>query len=161
MNQPSNSSSEELFDDWFTINVLDKFSPKLPRLGDECKPIKLREREKVKRKNTRGVCFMSLCKQVKRWKKLLRHQLPQQWQSLKTIVECQDKRFNSFAVDYNGLLNIDNCLVIPKVIRENVLRAVHFGHAGRDSMLRKRRTFGGPSSIGKLLTRREIAKNAN
>ena len=32
---------------------------------------------------------------------------------------------------------MDNRLVIPKDMRENVLRAKHFGHAGRDSMLRE------------------------
>ena len=32
---------------------------------------------------------------------------------------------------------MDNRLVIPKDIRENILRAIHYGHAGRDSMLRE------------------------
>ena len=32
---------------------------------------------------------------------------------------------------------MDNRSVIPKDMRENVLRAVHFGHAGRDAMLRE------------------------
>ena len=47
------------------------------------------------------------------------------------------ERFNSFAVDSNDLLYMDNRLVIPKDMRENVLRAIHFGHAGSDSMLRE------------------------
>ena len=30
-----------------------------------------------------------------------------------------------------------NRLVIPKDMRENVVRAIHFGHGGRDAMLRE------------------------
>ena len=32
---------------------------------------------------------------------------------------------------------MDQRLVIPKDMRGNVLRAIHFGHAGRDAMLRE------------------------
>ena len=32
---------------------------------------------------------------------------------------------------------MDQRLVIPKDMRENVLRTIHFGHAGRDAMLRE------------------------
>ena len=32
---------------------------------------------------------------------------------------------------------MDNRLVIPKDMRENILRAINYGHAGRDSMLRE------------------------
>ena len=32
---------------------------------------------------------------------------------------------------------MDHRLVIPKDMRENMLRAIHFGHAGRDVMLRE------------------------
>ena len=32
---------------------------------------------------------------------------------------------------------MDHRLVIPKNMQENLLRAIHFGHAGRDSMLRE------------------------
>ena len=47
------------------------------------------------------------------------------------------EKFNSFSVSDNGLLYMDNRLVIPKNMRENVLRAIHFGHAGRDAMLKE------------------------
>ena len=47
------------------------------------------------------------------------------------------EKINSFSVSENGLLYMDNRLVIPKDMRENVLRAIHFGHAGRDAMLRE------------------------
>ena len=45
--------------------------------------------------------------------------------------------FNSFSVSDNGLLYMDNRLVIPKNMRKNVLRAIHFGHVGRDAMLKE------------------------
>ena len=32
---------------------------------------------------------------------------------------------------------MDQRLVLPENMRENLLRAVHFGHAGRDAMLRE------------------------
>ena len=32
---------------------------------------------------------------------------------------------------------MDQRLVLPEDMRENVLRAIHFGHAGRDAMLRE------------------------
>ena len=47
------------------------------------------------------------------------------------------EKFNSLSVSDCGLLYMDNCLVIPKNMRENVLRAIHFGHAGRDAMLKE------------------------
>ena len=47
------------------------------------------------------------------------------------------KKFNSFSVSDSGLLYMDNRLVIPKNMRENLLRAIHFGHAGRDAMLKE------------------------
>ena len=47
------------------------------------------------------------------------------------------EKFNSFIVHENGLLFMVYRLVIPKDMRENVLRAIHFGHAGRDSMLKE------------------------
>ena len=45
--------------------------------------------------------------------------------------------FNSFSVDKKGLSFKDKKLVIPKDMRENLLRAIHFDHAGRDAMLRE------------------------
>ena len=49
---------------------------------------------------------------------------------------------------------MDNCLVIPKDMRENVLRAIHFGHAGRDAMLRE------ASDIWWLRVHRELMEKA-
>ena len=47
------------------------------------------------------------------------------------------EKFNSFSMDSNNLPYMDQRLVIPKGMRQNVLRAIHFGHAGRDAMLRE------------------------
>ena len=47
------------------------------------------------------------------------------------------EKFSSFSLDSKNLLYMDQRLVIPKDMRENVLRAIHFGHAGRDAMLRE------------------------
>ena len=64
------------------------------------------------------------------------------------------EKFNSFLVDTNGLLYMDNRLVIPRDMRENILRAFHFGHAGRDSMLRE------ASDVWWPRVHREIVKEA-
>ena len=47
------------------------------------------------------------------------------------------EKFNSFSVDSNGLLYMDHRLVIPKDMRENMLRAIYFGHAGSVAILRE------------------------
>ena len=46
------------------------------------------------------------------------------------------EKFNSFSLDSQNLLYMDQRLVIPKDMRENVIRSIHFGHTGRDAMLR-------------------------
>ena len=47
------------------------------------------------------------------------------------------EKFNSLSLDNNGLLYMEERLVIPKDMRDNMLSAIHFGHAGRDAMLRE------------------------
>ena len=47
------------------------------------------------------------------------------------------EKFNSFSVDTQGLLFMDQSLVIPKDMRKNLLHAIHFGHAEGDAMLRE------------------------
>ena len=64
--------------------------------------------------------------------------------------------FNSFNLDSNNLLHIDERLVIPKEIRENMLTANHFGHAGRDAMLRDAADVWWPRILGEII---EMAKN--
>jgi len=43
------------------------------------------------------------------------------------------EKFNSLSLDKNNLLYLDERLIIPKGMRENMLTALHFGHAGRGS----------------------------
>ena len=47
------------------------------------------------------------------------------------------EKFPSFSENEQGLLFMDNRLIIPKDMRDNIMRAIHYGHAGRDSMLRE------------------------
>ena len=47
------------------------------------------------------------------------------------------EKFPSFSVNEQGLLFMDNRVVISKDMRDNMMRAIHYGHAGRDSMLRE------------------------
>ena len=47
------------------------------------------------------------------------------------------EKFLSFSVNEQGLLFMDNRLVIPKDMRDNIVCAIHYGHAGRDAMLRE------------------------
>ena len=45
---------------------------------------------------------------------------------------------------------MDHRLVIPKDMRENMLRTIHFGHTGRDAMLKEALDFGGLASTERL-----------
>ena len=63
-------------------------------------------------------------------------------------------KFCSFSIGENGLLYTDNRLVIPKDMLENFLRAIHFGHVGRDAMLREARDIWWPR------VHRDIVENA-
>ena len=47
------------------------------------------------------------------------------------------EKFHSLRLYSKNLLYLDERLVIPKEMRENILTAIHFGHAGRDAMLRE------------------------
>ena len=155
---------------------MDELSPKLPRLADQRKPIKMRESVKVKRTNASGVLTVhepvqtiNLRREVAKtpisetmaeFKDLSNSKISNDYvkanaendrtiQKVIQLVRNRNnaviarlpppwrERFNSFAVDANGLLYMDNCLVIPKDMRENILRAIHYYHAGRDSMLRE------------------------
>ena len=46
------------------------------------------------------------------------------------------EKFTAFNLDSNNLLYMNERLVIPKNMRENMMNAIHFGHTGRDAMLR-------------------------
>ena len=65
------------------------------------------------------------------------------------------EKFNSLSLDSNKLLYLDERLVIPKDMRENMLTAIHFGHASRDAMLRETADMWRPK------IHREILEKAN
>ena len=46
------------------------------------------------------------------------------------------EKFTAFNLNSNNLLYMNERLVIPKNMRENMMNAIHFGHPGRDAMLR-------------------------
>ena len=45
------------------------------------------------------------------------------------------KKFRCFSLDSNDFLYMDERLVIPKPLRPLILRTLHYGQPGRDSML--------------------------
>ena len=45
------------------------------------------------------------------------------------------EKFKCFSLDTNNFLYLDERLVIPKALRPVILRSLHYGHPGRDSML--------------------------
>ena len=46
------------------------------------------------------------------------------------------ERFTAFSVDERNFLYHDERLVIPQNLKKSILNAVHYGHPGRDAMLR-------------------------
>ena len=66
------------------------------------------------------------------------------------------EKFPSFSVNEKGLLFMDNRLVIPKDMRENLLRAIHFGHAGRDTMLREASDIWWPKIYREIVEKAQI-----
>ena len=164
--------AEELFNNWFTINVIDGITPTLNKAmrAESAKPIKSQNRNKES--NTQvltvhaSVHTLTQSKQVDQLKdtekmadlansKISKVYVQANYESDKTIQKVirlvKDRnvavisrlpppwreKFNSFSVDEKGLLFMDQRLVIPKDMRENLLRAIHFGHAGRDAKLKE------------------------
>ena len=46
------------------------------------------------------------------------------------------EKFTAFNLNSNNLLYMNERLVIPKNMQENMMNAIHFGHPGRNAMLR-------------------------
>ena len=46
------------------------------------------------------------------------------------------EKFNSFSVDSRNYLYMDERLVIPTNLRTSIMSSIHYGHLGRDTMLR-------------------------
>ena len=62
------------------------------------------------------------------------------------------EKFKSISRDENDYLYVDERLVIPKALRPIIMRSLHYGHPGRDSMLETVawRVSGGQHCTGKL-----------
>ena len=164
--------AEELFNNWFNLNVIDGITPALNKAkrAESAKPIKSQNRNKES--NTQvltvhaSVHTLTQSKQVDQLQniekmadlansKISKVYVQAKYESDKTIQKVirlvKDrnvavisrlpppwrKKFNSFSVDEKSLLFMDQRLVIPKDMRENLLCAIHFGHAGRDAMLKE------------------------
>ena len=70
------------------------------------------------------------------------------------------EKFISLSLDNNGLY-MDERLVIPIDMRNNMLSAIHFGHAGRDTKLREAADFGDCASIAELSKKPKVASNVD
>ena len=46
------------------------------------------------------------------------------------------EKFNSFSIDSRNYLYMDERLVIPSNLRASIMSSIHYGHPGRDTMLR-------------------------
>ena len=65
------------------------------------------------------------------------------------------EKFHSISLESNSLLYLDECGVLPKDMRDNMLTAIHFGHTGRDAVLREAANVWWPRN------HREIVEKAN
>ena len=190
--------AEELFNDWFTVNVVKEITPQLKQLAEQRDPIRVQESLKAKQRVKSKVLSVHAPMQTNNAlesahadkqlepKKAESANSPNSKISSvyikanaendrviqKVIRLVQNKnaaviarltppwreKFNSFSVDPNGLLYMDNRLVIPKDMRENMLRAIHFGHAGRDAILREASDVWWPRIHREIV---EKARNCN
>ena len=46
------------------------------------------------------------------------------------------EKFNAFSVDHRNYLYMDQRLVIPANLRSSIMSSIHYGHPGRDTILR-------------------------
>ena len=168
--------AEKLFNDWFTVSVVDDITPNFRGLANSREPIKSRESVKLEKANVNRILTVldkthtnkvseiiakppenelmafnnelasskisNVYIQVNAENDILIQKVIGLVRSRNNAVIARlpptwREKFNSFSVSENGLLYMDNRLVVPKDMRENVLRAIHFGHAGRDAMLRE------------------------
>ena len=56
---------------------------------------------------------------------------------LKSLDSPWRERFSSLSSDENDLLYLDDRLVIPKILQNPIKNSLHWGHPGRDQMLRQ------------------------
>ena len=171
--------SEQMFNDWFTINVVNEFANELEEAitGNEKKRTKFISRP-ISQAEARTQVFTvserdassllnaktnksgkidnhaynylmaanSRISQVyvqanyekdKRLQKIIRLIRNRDSSQIARLPSPWRGKFNSLCLDSNNLLYLDERLVIPEDMRENMLTAIHFGHAGRDAMLRE------------------------
>ena len=64
------------------------------------------------------------------------------------------EKFKSLSLDSNDFLYMDERVVIPEIPRRILLRSLHYGHRGRDSMLAT------VSNVWRPRPQREVVGNA-
>ena len=194
------AKAEELFTDWFTMNVVKEITSEMKQLADLRKPTRSQESKKVQLKRANRILSVHAPMQTNsefEKAKIVDKQLIEMAEAkdltksktssvyVKTNTENDRtiqkvinlvlnkntaviarlpppwrEKFNSFSVDSNGVSYMDHRLCILKDMRENMLRAIHFGHAGRGAMLRQPQMSGGLASTEKLLTKQATVANA-
>ena len=175
--------AEKLFNDWFTVSVVDDITPNFTGLANSREPIGSRESVKLEKANVNRILTVLDKPQTNKVSEIIAKPPENELmafnnelassknsnvfiqanaenerliQKVISLVRSRNnaviarlpppwrEKFSSFSVSENGLLYMDNRLVIPKDMRENVLRAIHSGHAGRDEMLREASDFWWP-----------------
>ena len=168
--------AEKLFNDWFTVSVVDDITPNFTGLANSREPIRSRKSVNLEKANVNRILTVLDKTQTNKVSEIIAKPPENELMAFNNelasskisnvyiqanaendrliqkvigVVRSRNsaviarlpppwrEKFNSFSVSENGLLYMDNRLVIPKDMRENVLRAIHFGHAGRDAMLRE------------------------
>ena len=168
--------AEKLFNDWFTVSVVDDITPNFTGLANSREPIRSRKSVNLEKANVNRILTVLDKTQTNKVSEIIAKPPENELMAFNNelasskisnvyiqanaendrliqkvigVVRSRNsaviarlpppwrEKFNSFSVSENGLLYMDNRLVIPKDMRENILRAIHFGHAGRDAMLRE------------------------
>ena len=195
----SSIKSDEMFNNWFTINVVADVAPKSNEavLANPNKPIRTQKAaaEEIEARNEILTVHASkhtlidnnqvdlnkqkpsmASEQITSNSRINQIYIQANYEADKTIQKViklvKEKntavisrlpppwreKFTSFSVDERGLLYMDQRLVIPKEMQENVLRAIHYGHAGRDAMLREAADLWWPKIHREIVER---AQNCN
>ena len=69
------------------------------------------------------------------------------------------ERFSSLSVDENEILYIADRLKFPKILQTSIKSSLHWGHPGRDQMLRQTSAYDGPKITEMLPYLRRPVKN--
>ena len=71
------------------------------------------------------------------------------------------EKFSSFSVDSRNYLYMDERLVIPTNLRASILSSIHYGHPGRDTMLRFVADIWWPKIHRKVVTTAQCCDQCN